>query len=295
MEFGTVSAQSMMEEQLREVVVTGSLYADCDMCRGSFLRADLAYHKQYDCPARTVVCDICHVSYKAYEGHFCNGNGYSGSGPSSGPSSGNSSTVGDSGNTSSGNSSSGKTGQETPDPPHDPSRNFSVKDLRYKEGVKLVSYIKLPDALHPQTREYECVPRAYAFMAEMSGYDYDSGFKALDDIADSKERNFKVEGIYPFELTTFFKDYCNIVERVFDPSTVDSYIDKNIPVAVVTYVQKGNCEKSEPHMVTIIAYDDVSYYAAAGNSKGKATRYPKNEFCQHGYFYSLYNVKTPNK
>ena len=49
------------------------------------------------------------------------------------------------------------------------------------------------------------------------------------------------------------------------------------------------------HMVTIIGYDNNFYYTAAGNKKGHATVYPKGEFYEYGYFYSLEKIKTPNK
>ena len=287
MEFGTVSAQSMMEEQLREVVVTGSLYADCDMCRGLVLRADLAYHKQNDCPARTVVCDICHVSYKAYEGHYyCNGNGYSGSGPSSGPSSGNSGTVGNSGNTSSGNSLSGNTWQI----PNKTGQTVSVKELRDLKwkGVKLVGNPKLPDELHKQERKWECVIRAYAFMAEMKGYDYDIVFKTLDDIANKAGIDLDIKGIPKELVSDFFKEYCLIGAGNNTPSNVASFIDKGILVAAIT------C--TEPyHMVTIIGYDNNNYYTASGDGSGKTTIYQKDQLNCHDYIYFFNRTKTPNR
>ncbi len=293
MEFGTVSAQSMMEEQLREVVVTGSLYADCDMCRGSFLRADLAYHKQYDCPARTVVCDICHVSYKAYEGHFCNGNGYSGSGPSSGPSNGNSSTVGNSGNTSSGNSSSGAIGQflntrDPSNPLYDASKNISVKEIKKDPTIKLVPNLRLPDKLHEQKKRMECVPRAFAFMAEMKGYDYETVFNALCETAMEEGVDIREDGLLPKEVLAFFNDYCQIEADFNTASNVASYVNQGIPVAVITCT-------GGPHMVTIIGYDRYNYYTAAGNGMGYATVYPKTEFNCHEFIYIFNKTKTPYK
>lgn len=292
--FGTISAQTMLEEQLGEVVVIGSLYVDCDWCRGSFARADLEYHKQYDCPERMIECETCRVSYKAYLGHNCHGvGGSSGNGGSSGGSGGGGSSGGSGSGGNGGSNSSGNTGQNSNDPPKDSSRNYSVSYLRYK-GVKLVSY-NLPDRLHPQEREQECVARAYAFIAEMSGHDYNTVFKALDDIAKLKDRNFKFEGVYPNEMTTFFEEYCNIVKRVYEPATIESYIDKGVPVAVVDIVSTEADKEPNKHMVTIIGYDNNFYYTAAGNKKGHATVYPKGEFYEYGYFYSLEKIKTPNK
>ena len=70
---GEISAQTYREEQLDEVVVTGSAYVDCDLCHGSVLKTDLDFHKEYVCPERKITCPICHVSYKDYQGHNCNG------------------------------------------------------------------------------------------------------------------------------------------------------------------------------------------------------------------------------
>lgn len=284
--FGTISAQTMLEEQLQEVVVTGSLYVDCDWCRGSVVRADLEFHKQYDCPGRTIICDFCHVSYKAYEGHSCNGVGDSGGngGPSGGSGGGSGGGGGSFGGGTGGSSSSGNTGQKPLDPPNDPSRNITIDDLKKKNGVKLVKDNKyMPDKLHPQTRKWECVARAYAFILEMGEFNYDTAFNRMDDIAKQKGRDFEFEGIYPDETTTFFEDYCNVEKEEFEPSVVESHIDQGIPVAVVSCT-------IPPHMVTIIGYDNNFYYAAAGNNKGNATVYPKGDFYIHGYSYSIFKI-----
>lgn len=284
--FGTISAQTMLEEQLQEVVVTGSLYVDCDLCRGSVVRADLEFHKQYDCPERTIICDFCHVSYKAYEGHSCNGVGDSGGngGPSGGSGGGSGGGGGSSGGGTGGNSSSGNTGQKPLDPPNDPSRNITIDDLKKKNGVKLVKDNKyMPDKLHPQTRKWECVARAYAFILEMGGFNYDTAFNRMDDIAKQKGIDFRYNGILPEYLTTFFEDYCTVEMEEFDPPVVESYINQGIPVGVVAL-------DPNRHMVTVIGYDNDFYYTSAGNNKGHATIYPKGEFYKHGNSYRIIKI-----
>lgn len=283
--FGTISAQTMLEEQLEEVVVTGSLYVDCDLCRGSVVRADLEYHKQNDCPGRTIICEFCHMSYKAYEGHSCNGVGDSGG--NGGPSGGSGGGSGGGGGSSGGNggsSSSGNTGQKPLDPPNDPSRNITIDDLKKKNGVKLVKDNKyMPDKLHPQTRKWECVARSYAFIIEMGGFNYDTAFNRMDDIAKQKGIDFRYNGILPKELTTFFEDYCTVEMEEFDPPVVESYINQGIPVGVVAL-------DPNRHMVTVIGYDNDFYYTSAGNNNGHATIYPKGEFYKHGNSYRIIKI-----
>lgn len=70
---GGLSAQTMLEEQLDDVVVTGTTSVDCEWCRMTVLKSQLEFHQQSECPARTIECMACHGSYKAYEGHVCRG------------------------------------------------------------------------------------------------------------------------------------------------------------------------------------------------------------------------------
>lgn len=70
---GGLSAQTMLEEQLDDVVVTGSTSVDCEWCRMTVLKSQLEFHQQSECPARPIECLACHKVYKAYEGHVCSG------------------------------------------------------------------------------------------------------------------------------------------------------------------------------------------------------------------------------
>ena len=69
---GGISAQTMLEETLDGVTVTGSAYTTCDQCHSDVLRAELEIHKEQFCPERLVECQSCHQSYKSYKGHVCN-------------------------------------------------------------------------------------------------------------------------------------------------------------------------------------------------------------------------------
>lgn len=69
---GGISAQTMLEETLDGVTVTGSAYTTCDQCHSDVLRAELEIHKKQLCPERSVECQSCLQSYKSYEGHVCN-------------------------------------------------------------------------------------------------------------------------------------------------------------------------------------------------------------------------------
>ncbi len=286
--FGTISAQTMLEEQLEEVVVTGTLDVNCDLCHATVFRANLEYHKQNDCPERIVVCETCHVSYKAYVGHYCDEIGYIGgiNGSGGGSGGGGSNTGGSGGNSSSANTGQVSNTQDPSNPLYNSSKNISVRVLKNMPGVRLVSYTELPDELHKQERKWECVARAYAFMAEMEGCDYETVFKTMDDIAKEKGIRFEKNGIPRKELLTFYKDYCQIDTGLNYASNVASYIDKGIPVAVLTCTGLS-------HMVTIIGYDGFYYYTAGGNST--VTIYNKNAFNCSELFYIFNRTKTPNR
>ena len=103
------------------------------------------------------------------------------------------------------------------------------------------------------------------------------------DIGKQKEIDFDLNGIWPEDLTTFFKDYCDEEMEEFEPAVVEGYIDNGIPVGVVAL---------DPyrHMVTIVGYDNDFYYTAAGNKYGKATVYPKGEFYKHGSSYKIIKI-----
>ena len=293
--FGSMMAQSMLEETLQEVVVTGNPYTTCSLCQTPVLKKDLEWHHKTDCPMYTVVCESCGQSYIRGEGHNCPDEsicelcqepsslctcvGCNCKGHGNSDSSGN-----DDADIGVGAGHSGGTGQSS----SGFKTNISVRDLRFKTGVRLVSYMGLPQKLHPQTRKMECVLRAYAFMAQLRGYDYDVVCDAMDRIAKAKDIDLEVDGIDPGELSTFFQNYCQIGTDDNNPSNVSSYIDKGIPVALVTCA-------TPYHMVTVIGYDRDHYYTAAGDVNGDVTIYAKSQLICSDYFYVFNSTNIPFK
>ena len=168
------------------------------------------------------------------------------------------------------------------------SRYISVAELKHKKGVHLVSYINLPDKLHPQTKSMECVIRAFSFLAELKGHDYATAYEVLTNIAIDKSYDLekpKNGGIPIRDALTIFESYCELGHGNYDESTVESFIDNGVAVALIA-------SGDPPHMVTVIGYDKDYYYAAAGESNGSVTIYAKNNLIEYGYIY-FKNIKEP--
>ena len=289
---GEISAQTYREEQLDEVVVTGSAFVDCDLCHGYVLKTDLDFHKEYVCPERMITCPICHVSYKDYQGHNCNGVcarcGKSKNqctcptnivNPSCGTSGGNGS--------SGGSSSSGGSGAGSP---NGAGKTMSLLELKLKSGVTVLPQLIMLNKLHPQTRIAECVVRAFAFMSELQGNDYETAYSVLSQLAidaDYKLDDASRGGILPRDATSLFGSYCDIGHGNFDTDTIESLINQGYAVGLVTV-------ENPPHMVTVIGFNNDFYYTAAGDSNGKVTTYQKYSLMGTGYIY-LKNIKTPYK
>ena len=168
------------------------------------------------------------------------------------------------------------------------SRYISVAELKLKKGVHLVSYLNLPDKLHPQTKSMECVIRAFSFMSELKGNDYVTAYEVLTRIAIDK--NYKLDnqirgGIPLCDAITVFDSYCELAHGNYDESVIQSYIDKGIAVALVSL-------DNPPHMVTVIGYDNDFYYTAAGEANGNVTIYSKNALMGSGYIY-FKTIKVP--
>ena len=209
----------------------------------------------------------------------CNGDyngGNSGFGGSIGSGGGNYAGGGNSSNSGEGNSNSGF------------SRYISVAELKNKKGVHLVSYLNLPDKLHPQTKSMECVIREFSFMSELKGNDYATAYEVLTNIAIDKNYrlNNPAKGGIPIrDALTIFESYCELGHGNYDESTVESFIDNGVAVALIA-------SGDPPHMVTVIGYDKDYYYTAAGESNGSVTIYAKNNLIEYGYIY-FKNIKEP--
>ena len=168
------------------------------------------------------------------------------------------------------------------------SRYISMAELKNKKGVHLVSCINLPDKLHPQTKSMECVIRAFSFLAELHGHDYQTAYDVLTKIATDKRyglENPEYGGIPLCDALTIFDSYCELGHGDYDERTVDSYIDNGVAVALIT-------SDVPAHMVTVIGYDNKYYYTAAGESNGNVTIYAKNNLIGSEYIY-FKNIKVP--
>ena len=168
------------------------------------------------------------------------------------------------------------------------SRYISMAKLKIKKGVHLVSYINLPDKLHPQTKSMECVIRAFSFMSELKGNDYATAYEVLTKIAIDKDYHlddYRKGGIPLCDAITIFDSYCELSHGNYDESVIQSCIDKGIAVALVSL-------DNPPHMVTVIGYDNDFYYTAAGEANGNVTIYSKNALMGSGYIY-FNTIKVP--
>ena len=168
------------------------------------------------------------------------------------------------------------------------SRYISMAKLKIKKGVHLVSYINLPNKLHPQTKSMECVIRAFSFMSELKGNDYATAYEVLTKIAIDKDYHlddYRKGGIPLCDAITIFDSYCELSHGNYDESVIQSCIDKGIAVALVSL-------DNPPHMVTVIGYDNDFYYTAAGEANGNVTIYSKNALMGSGYIY-FKTIKVP--
>ena len=291
---GGISAQTMLEETLDGVTVTGSAYTTCDQCHSDVLRAELEIHKKQFCPERSVECQSCHQSYKSYQGHSCSVTtcqqcGLSMNLCTCSDSSGGSGDFG--GNPSGGNPSGGigiGSGASVGQGSGGLNNTLSLLELRLRKGVKLIPHMMTLDKLHPQTRLSECVVRAVAFMSELQGNSYSTAYEELSRLATNE--GFALDdldqgGLSLSAAKRTFEPYCELGHGNYDEITIQRYIDSGTAVALVTV-------EAPAHMVTVIGYDKDFYYTAAGDASGKARIYPKNNLMGTDYIY-LVRIKTP--
>ena len=300
----TIKAQNFAFENgeywLPEVGVEADHKVTCDRCNVSFDDQEaFDRHLKYDCVCADYYginnnsdkdgdddtingnCCFCGLpedrcTCKGAECHGSHSGGYGGVGGSI--------NSGGSGFVGGGNSSN--YGDDNPN--NGFSRYISMAELKHKIGVHLVSYINLPDKLHPQTKSMECVIRAFSFMSELKGHDYATAYKVLTKIAINKKYDLekpKNGGIPLCDAITVFDSYCELAHGNYDESTIERCIDKGIAVALVSL-------DNPPHMVTVIGYDDNFYYTAAGEANGNVTIYSKNALMGSGYIY-FNNIKVP--
>ncbi len=300
----TIKAQNFAfengENWLQEVEVEAEHKVKCDCCKGSFDDQEaFDRHLKYDnacaifyginnnsnsndniingyCCFCGLPEDLCTCTGAECNGSYNNNGGYGGFGGSINSGGGGFVGGGNSSNYGDGNPNNGF------------SRYISMAKLKFKKGVHLVSYINLPDNLHPQTKSMECVIRAFSFMSELKGNDYATAYEVLTKIANDKGYDLEnpINGGIPLnEAITVFDSYCELAHGNYDESVIQSYIDKGSAVALVSL-------DNPPHMVTVIGYDNDFYYTAAGEANGNVTIYSKNALMGSGYIY-FNTIKVP--
>ena len=300
----TIKAQNFAFENgeywLPEVGVKAEQKVKCDCCKGSFDDQDafdrhLKYttvcadfyginnnsDKDGDDDTKNGYCCFCGLPEDrcTCTGAECNGSyngGYGGFGGNINSGGGGFVGGGNSSNYGDGNPNNGF------------SRYISMAKLKIKKGVHLVSYINLPNKLHPQTKSMECVIRAFSFMSELKGNDYATAYEVLTKIAIDKDYHlddYRKGGIPLCDAITIFDSYCELSHGNYDESVIQSCIDKGIAVALVSL-------DNPPHMVTVIGYDNDFYYTAAGEANGNVTIYSKNALMESGYIY-FNTIKVP--
>lgn len=298
MGIGGISAQTMLEETLDGVTVTGSAYTVCDQCNGDVLKNQLESHKNFECPARIEECQNCHQLYKCYEGHFCSvvcvscgklkeqctcptnivnnscigdSNGGKGSGGYGGGG----------GSLGIGNSSYNKYGQ-----------TFTYDDLKWKDVTTINN---LPHNPPQQIFPNECVIDAAALMASIeTGKDYnDMRFELLNYcLCTGKD----VRGSYALSLQDVVDVLylaIDVKQEIFNTSSIENSLNNNHPVLALVSTGKYADYTNLPefstellHMVTIVGYDYFYYYCAIGE-KNKYTAIPKSNFKKNLFIFRI--------
>ncbi len=169
--------------------------------------------------------------------------------------------------------------------PKEASRNISVKELKYKRNVKLVSVLSLPLSLPVQTKTNECVVRAIALAAKMQGYDYDVAYNKCTELAMNAGYNLVSNGIPACQISETMQGYCDINISAFNLGNVEHYVDIGVSPMLIS---------TELHAVVVLGYDNDYYYCAAGNPKGQVTIYQKNEL-SYDNIYTISKINTPYK
>lgn len=155
----------------------------------------------------------------------------------------------------------------------------------FKSRPRVVKVGALPEALHKQTKNMECIVRAVSFLSELDGHDYDNAYNMLSSLAYQENKDYCEEGIYVEDAQRIFEPYCSIDSKDYNMWALEDYITQGIPVSIVTKEKEGY------HMVVIIGYDLDSYYMAAGYSQVQV--YPKYKLWYVDKMYLFNNIKIP--
>jgi len=126
-----------------------------------------------------------------------------------------------------------------------------------KYGVHIAN-LNIPKEFHEQTLKYECVVRGIANIAQIMGKDYDVAYQVLSKIASDAGYNLKDDGILDRNVHKLFNNYVTLSRNICTEAFIENQIDTHNNVLVSIWTEDG------PHMVTVLGYDNYSYYCAAG-------------------------------
>lgn len=287
-DFGEISAQSMKDEYLDEVIVPGST-PRCKKC-GEIVYGDqwkMENHMKFLCSHRTEKCGFCWASYIVYQGHWCtkkcnycgklmssctclqicvmchNNIKYCMCGKNETPSNG-----GGGGSTPTPNEQ-----LQSPTPKHP---RVTMEELFALSELGLVHLVRnLPKKLYPQPKNaHDCVFMAIALVLSLDGFDYATELNYLKSLV-PKDVEWLEHGLTQAQMEEYFKNHC-----LFWPlNSPEEYTHK----AIAHYISSGFAVfgrvpgkdkdgKFLLHEVTVIGYDDEYVYVAAGNDEGSANR-----------------------
>lgn len=312
--FGEVAAQNMKEETLDNITINGKFQYTCLYCSRRY--TDWTKHEK-ECEGRKVYCSKCgnRFTQKELAEHLktCGLNPtnipqqnpttctFCGKPKSQCRCSG---TIG-SGTIGSGSFGGGGSATTTDNNGNTIRAQLGMNEygLKGKRGVTMLK--NLPDILYAQTpNTQECAVRAFAFLMSLKGYDYQTIYNKLKQTARDHNIDVDIRGMRPSQVEKLFQEICNFekIPRTNNTvSNIQSYINQNI--GVITYIQVteslldsngspiydqyGNIKtRFRQHFVTIIAYDDTYFYAAAGNPDGSVSLYTLMELT-HGDAYII--------
>lgn len=124
-------------------------------------------------------------------------------------------------------------------------------------GVHIAN-MNIPKEFHEQTLKYECVVRGIANVAQIMGRDYSVAYEVMSGIAKKEGYTLSSDGIPDERVHKLFGEYVTLSKNQCSETFIDSQVDAHKNVLVSIWTEDG------PHMVTVLGYDEHSYYCAAG-------------------------------
>lgn len=297
-DFGEISAQSMKDEYLDEVIVPGST-PRCKKC-GEIVYGDqwkMENHMKFLCSHRTEKCGFCWASYIVYQGHWCtkkcnycgklmssctclqicvmchNNIKYCMCGKNETPSNGG-------GGGGGGSTPTPNEQLQSPTPKHP---RVTMEELFALSELGLVHLLpNLPNKLYPQPKNAnDCTFMAFAFALSLSSGNYYDILNLLKSNVPG-DISWDKTGLQESSLEKYFGKYCEIKALEspdeYNRQAIARYIDSGY--AVIGSVGDTNSKGGRTlHAVTVFGYDNEYLYVAAGNPVGSANKIKTYEIC----------------